>query len=38
MSRDFLTTKDVNSMLPVGKVLAGLGMLGLTYKAVDVLV
>ncbi|CDW86872.1 molecular chaperone [Stylonychia lemnae] len=38
MNRDFLNTKDVSTILPVGRVLAALGMLGLTYKAVDVYV
>ena len=38
MDRTRLSAEDVRKMLPPHKVLAGLALMGLTYKAVDVYV
>ena len=38
MNRHHLNLREINGMMPVARVLAGLGLLGMTYKAVDVYV
>jgi hypothetical protein len=35
MTREKLTIEEIRKMLPVGKVLAGLGFITLGYKAMD---
>ena len=35
MTRERLSNEDIKKMLPIGKVLTGLGFITLGYKAVD---
>jgi hypothetical protein len=35
MTRERLNTEEIKKMLPIGKVLTGLGFITLGYKAVD---